>query len=406
MTNPKQKKKTLFWRFYFILGGMMCLICWNSILNLTSFFIKTINPTIYTNLGFGYCLGGLLSFLLSPILFKRLKTKTTIYISLLLNLLTFLSVILICLSKLKETPKVYLTTTIITINGFFSTTFQSKIAAIASSVSPAEIALYCIGTGLIGALSNILSFLISYFIEEVKDDNLRSLSFQTYVYIGVIGLFFVLYFVCEICFEKFYGDTLDNPEEREMEIIFDEILIHGDSERSMGEVRIVVTAFDVLFGLFFNYTIVLSIIGCFLIEAQLAFDQPKNDGKGNGFTIPIFIFFYNVFDTVGKYLPSSLFFKSTTLLHFCCILGLLFWGYYVYILNFDDAPSFMVNPYFRCFIPSLLGILNGFYTNNFMVHAASRFKKKMEKGKTGYFSVLFLLSGIAMGTFLNFIVKN
>ena len=399
-------KKSLFWRFYFVLGGMMCLLCWNSILNLTSFFINTINPKIYTNLGFGYCLGGLLSFILSPILFRSLKSKTTIYISLILNLLTFLSVIAICIINLKENFKVYLTTIIIIINGFFSTTFQSKIAAIAATVSHEEISLYCIGTGLVGALSNIFSYLISILYKENEDDKLNSLTYQTYIYIGIVICFFIIYFISEFLFEKFYGDTLDNPEEREMEIIFDESLMIHDTEKSMSEAKIVIRSFDVLFGLFFNYTIVLSIIGCFLIEAQLTFDQPLNNGKGDGFSIPVFIFFYNLFDTIGKYLPSSMFFKSTITLHLCCILGLVFWGYYIYILNFVNIPAFMVDPYFRCVVPSILGLLNGFYTNNFMVHAASRFKKKMEKGKTGYFSVLFLLCGITMGTFLNFIVKN
>ena len=74
----------------------MSLICWNSVLNLTSFYMASISPNIYTYFGFGVNLGGLVSFIVGPLLFSGFKTSTTIYLGILGNLITFYASIYLC----------------------------------------------------------------------------------------------------------------------------------------------------------------------------------------------------------------------------------------------------------------------------------------------------------------------
>lgn len=401
---PKPETRTFFLKLYFLFGGYMSLLCWNSILNMTSFFIISVNPKIYTNLGFGFCLGGLTSFLISPIIFKSLNFNKSIFLSLFLNLLTFLLVLIFCILDISILSKEILTTVIIIINGFFNSFFQGKLAALASSHSSYDIALFSFGTGLVGVLSNVVYYVITILVPVDENNKLASLTNQMLLYLVVVLVCFVFFFGLQIAFLRKFGDAFDE-DEKNMEIIFDESLIVKDTQESMGEAKIIIRSFDLLFGMFFNYTIVINIVGCFLIETQLFYDQTQNNGKGNGLTIPFFIFFYNISDTIGKYLPQKLFFKSSRILHFCAICQLIFWGYYIYILT-NKIEGFLTSPIFRCFVPSFLGVLNGFYTNNFFVRSAERFGKKMEKGKSGFFCLMFMLAGITSGSFLNFMFKN
>lgn len=148
---------------------------------------------------------------------------------------------------------------------------------------------------------------------------------------------------------------------------------------------------------------VLLVVAFCLIEAWKAYDLV--DPSREMYNIPFYIFFFNIGDTLGKYTPPSLFLKNVKILHFLALCTAFFYAYFLRMIRYE-VSDFESNPYTRVVIYLILGILNGYNVNNFMHMAASRFKRKMEKGKVGYYSVLFLLLGITFATCINNLYYN
>ena len=68
----------MFWNLFFTLTGFMSLLYWNSALNLTQFFTYHINQNIFTYYNFAVSFGGLLAFLIGPIIFESFTNYLTI----------------------------------------------------------------------------------------------------------------------------------------------------------------------------------------------------------------------------------------------------------------------------------------------------------------------------------------
>lgn len=98
----------------------MSLLCWNSVLNLTSFFMASISDNIYTYFGFGVAFGGLICFIIGPLLFSNFKNSTCIYFGIISNLLTFYLSLFVCTVNISKHDKAFWGTILITISGFFS----------------------------------------------------------------------------------------------------------------------------------------------------------------------------------------------------------------------------------------------------------------------------------------------
>ena len=98
----------------------MSLLCWNSVLNLTSFFMASISQNIYTYFGFGVAFGGLICFIVGPLLFSSFKNSTNIYIAIAFNLATFFASLFVCTLDMAASYKTFWGTLLITISGFFS----------------------------------------------------------------------------------------------------------------------------------------------------------------------------------------------------------------------------------------------------------------------------------------------
>lgn len=84
------------WVLFFILMGVKSLLIWNSILNLTLYFNKLVgNESVFTYFGFGYSFGGLAAFLITPLVFKKVKDYNLIFWCVIANLICFYSVMLL-----------------------------------------------------------------------------------------------------------------------------------------------------------------------------------------------------------------------------------------------------------------------------------------------------------------------
>ena len=135
-----------------------------------------------------------------------------------------------------------------------------------------------------------------------------------------------------------------------------------------------------------------------VIKVTFVYDLPNP--KREIFTIPFYMFFFNIGDSLGKFTPHKIVVENTKFIHFVCFGFLVFFVYFMKLL-LVETTGFTENPIFRIFVILLMGLLNGYNTSNFMCRVADRFEKPVEKGKSGYYSVMFLLIGITLGTFLN-----
>ena len=191
---------------------------------------------------------------------------------------------------------------------------------------------------------------------------------------------------------------METEEDKEIQNIFNEENIVTDKAESMSEMKIVLRGFDLLIGIFFNFMMVLLVVAFCLIEAWKAYDLGNESRKF--FNVPFYIFFYNLGDTMGKYYPPSTFLKNVKILHFLSLSTMLFYAFFLRMIRFE-VDEFESSPYTRVIVLFILGNLNGYNINNFMNMGASRFRKKIEKGRIGYYSILFLLLGITFATCIN-----
>lgn len=122
LKDTRSVKKGYLWKLYFLVGGMVSLICWNSMLNLTNYFNHIISKDTYTYITWSFCFGGILSFILSPVLFQDLSNKKAVYLALICTYLTFILVLYFStLNILFEWQiKKYVVIFSTFINGFFS----------------------------------------------------------------------------------------------------------------------------------------------------------------------------------------------------------------------------------------------------------------------------------------------
>jgi hypothetical protein len=348
-------------------------------LNITLYFTVFINEDVITKYLFAYSIGGMVSFLLSPILFAKFSTRAQVYFSLVMILVTFYSSFLVVeINSLGIQAKVFLTTIAIALAGFFSSSFQSKAAGISSSHTAKEIGHYNVGTGLSGLSSNVISFgatLIWHSYFEEKDEQGRPVAnegnIRKQMYFNILCVFvvFVFYFLVDVLFNRRFGAReTDNTEERQVEMILDQDLILKDTSKSKSELKIVINSFDILMGIFFLYTCMISIVGFGAIFTQIQYD------RGSAlFIIPFYMFAFNVGDVIGKYSPQSTQIAQTKYLHLLCFAMVLFYVQFFSQLLTKNVPEAVKSPVSRWVGMLLVGLLNGYLTTNFMIQAASRF---------------------------------
>lgn len=88
--------------------------------------MASITPNIYTYFGFGVNFGGLVSFMVGPLIFSGFKNSTNIYIGILGSLTTFFASLYLCTISLSHESKTLWATTLITLSGFFGCLVQGK----------------------------------------------------------------------------------------------------------------------------------------------------------------------------------------------------------------------------------------------------------------------------------------
>ena len=121
---------------------------------------------------FTFSAGCLLSFIFSPIFFKKLSHRIVLYMALSITYVTFIVFYLLCFieadTERTQQGKHALVGLVILVNGFFSACMQSKLAGTAASYNYREIINYNIGTGISGVSTGVIAYSLHVFL-PIKD---------------------------------------------------------------------------------------------------------------------------------------------------------------------------------------------------------------------------------------------
>ena len=398
MKTQIEKPNSFLWKIYFVTCGVLSLICWNSVLNLIDYTGTKLGFAFGVYITFSFSIGSLLSFVVSPIIFGKLKHRTAALLSLSLTFTTFYFMFIVI--KLIDNVSVAQILSAISIFfcGFFGTFFQSKTAGLAASASNAEMVLFNFGTGLSGFSSNIFAFVITKLFlmpdEPTEEIKIQILEKQLYAYLVVVAMFGILFIIIENMYERTHSEYFDTKSEQEIEAPLDSDIVENDKVVAMNSIKIIRRCIDMLFGLLFQYVIVLVIITFFLIRAYNEFD------KDSFYTLSFYFFWFNLCDSLGKFVNPSKLIYSPNKLHVLNFLKLLFLIYFIYLLTVQEPIQFLSSGAARCVVLAFMGLVNGYFTNCFIGVSTNRFEKPLEKGKAAYFSIFFLLAGITIGNLL------
>ncbi len=380
---------------------MVALLYWNSFLNLTHYFINTVSEDIFTIINSSYCLGGLLSFIVSPFIFSDINNKNAVLISAVITFICFSTVLWSCQIFFNSIlVKEFILTFGVFITGFFNSYFQSKVFSFAAGISGNEIWWFSFGCGIMGFLSNLIFFIISNTIKS--DFLLTQLKQEMYCYYILITVLFLSFLVIQYIFNEKYPLAVNDVLEKKIEILLNEEQITNDKPYSMSGLKIIHRIFDVLMGITFLAVSVISVVGFFVIKANQVFDSPTS----TIFRIPFFMFFFNSFECIGRLIPEKYQIKSFFTVHLVNLLAIVWIIYYILVLEFIQDCEFLKSVELRCFVNAVFGFSNGYFFNIFSNMASSRFAKKVEKSRSGYFLVFFLLIGISIGSFLGFLFNK
>ena len=394
----------------------MSLLYWNFILNLVLYFELTLEGGYFTYVTFAYSIGNILSFMTGKLVFKKLKTKKALFMTISVTSVGFIGTMVLMEIISSVLAKKILIILLVAIFVYFGAHFQGSVSGFASICGPTSIAAFNVGTGVAGVGSNIIA-IIFVFIFPTHDPNtqITKLHHQMVSYICFLILTFLAYLTTMHFFIRKFGhfvQAIDEPQK--------ESLKNGDpllddsksdvtkqtgktnpksfttwktvgSERKYSYFSILKRIIDMFLAMIFTYFVTIQVM-CFMIpNLTLKFD--------NNSEIYLLVYFliYNVGDTVGKLFPGDWNFKNSFWLHFATLVRSLIQVYFLFMI-YSTPPKALSNCYLRGVIYLLVGITNGFFTNNYFCASADRFTNPKNKDFSGYLMVFSLIIGVTCGT--------
>lgn len=424
--NSLEATKSWIWKTYFITSGVVSLIFWNTILNLTEYFAAVFPASSFTFISFVFCFGSILSFFIAPALFQGMSHKSYINFSLIMCLITFALSFYSCEATERSSLNWKLCVTCFFLLGFFNAALQARLTGMAAYLSKREIVLFNFGTGLAGVGSNILAWLIelAVFGMNNKKRTLHELRFEVIIYCGIIALTLVFFFFWQLFFDFIFPQVLRCEEDLQIENVLkseqsyrvedeDEVeSILSNEKNQISKVpfpsinhpltkwQIIWKCLDLLLGLTYLLICTIIVVAYFDIKAFFLFDKP-----GTLISIPVYMFCFNLADTAGKFIPEKKLLTSAVWAHLLNGARTLLPIYFV-MLIYGGAHAFWRLSSVRLLSNVILGLSNGYLINSFMALITDRFHSKQDKSKAAYYAVLFLFLGVVSGSFVNLLIAK
>ena len=305
---------------------------------------------------------------------------------------------------------------------FFSASFRRKVSEFASSCGPISSAYLNIGTGFSGLGSNLFAIIFTFFFPsylfETRVQNLKYkitallilFNFVFFIYIYIFYLFMRRYghFVFLLdCKNKIINQTeTKNSFFTETNTEFTQSKMNIEKKKtSLATLKIVGTqqrrstfsifkrSIDIMCGILFTYVITLEVV-CFMIPVFFKMFDHSHESL-----LLTYFLLYNLGDTLGKMLPHSYNFTSSSLLHFVTFLRVLLQIYFMFAL-YTEIPVVLKHFALRSVLYFFVGLSNGYLTNNYFAFSESRFIHPKNKAKSEFLIQFSLGLGITFGTFI------
>jgi hypothetical protein len=268
-----------------------------------------------------------------------------------------------------------------------------------------------VGTSLSGIGANIIAIVFTLIFNSSKTSLESSLQKQMIAYLIFLPLIFTGYIITLCLFFKKFGHFL-NLFEKELKAIEEPLISKPPksdrmsikttktftswrttgSERKYSGMSIIKRIIDMWMAMIVTYY--FSIQSVTYMIPTLA-DKYDNN---NQMYILIYILLYNTGDTLGRLFPQSWNFKNTFAVHLITFLRCLIQIYFMYMI-FTTPPLIFSHYVFRFCVYFVIGISNGFLTNNYFYISPQRFRNIKNQDYSGYLMVLGLFFGITFGTF-------
>ncbi len=264
MVKDKAIQLDIVGQLFFILSGVMALICWNSILNLGIYFDNAIHDGIFDKMIYSFSIGSLLAFIVESHIFGKFKVKNTLIISLLFLIYTFLFVMTTPFMGLSKGIESTLLLIHILFCGFFSSIFQAKSTAMSAILG--KIRIFNFGTGIAGASTNLYLFIVQFFFKITEYDTkpiiIEQLKKQAVCYIIMVGVILAIQIIITIIFLAENSELLEYEQEQ-LESL-DTPLV--EEKMVISTFKVIKNAFDLLWGIFYNYTIIILFVSALIIK--------------------------------------------------------------------------------------------------------------------------------------------
>ena len=402
MNLNMSSSNSVVWKLFFVSSGFINLVAWNSLINLAEYFEKGLGANSFSLIAFLFFFGQLASFLTSYVVFKKLKLRVAFNFAFFMLLATFF--LLIFFAEFTTDVELNKLCVIITAFclGYICSFFGSKSFALAAQSSSEDILFFSFGTGLAGILTNIFAVLVAYIYPTTSDnDEIVVLRQQVIVYLIMMAIAFSFYLIVKYEFQLHFCQLIDRIEsgEKDIEHAFSEALSF-ETKKTEEEWRIVHIIKWLLIKTTITYIVTIIYVVYFNVKCFLLFDDNKNS-----LSIAYYMFFFNVFDTVGKMLPESLTIKRVhwallvAFLRSCVVVSTLLVT--LGVLNESFASSWV-----RIAANAFMGFTNGLITNSTFGLAANRFRTQAEKGKAEFLILFSIMIGVFFGSLFAVILND
>ena len=442
MESLTQEQQSLpLWKSFFILTGIISLIFWNSVLNLTLYFDQNIEAGFFVYITFSFCLGNIISFFLLRVIFT-FSTKKQLFLFGCGSCISF-SLLAICMELVESVlAKKIISISLIFVNGFMTGCFQGCFSGFSSACGPISISSMNIGTGCAGFGSNIISIIFVYVFPTDLDPK-GSMKKQLWSYVAFLNILFLLYLIIFYTYNKKHGhffDDFDIPDDVRQDMISGGEILDEDSDeedlptddvttpktRTLKSKRLsskisgkysratskksyttwktlnsepsypalstLKRIIDLWVGITFTYYFTLEVVCFFAADLTKKYDENKN-----GYLL-FYFFSYNLGDTLGKLTPNRFNVKNSFMLHATTLFRVLLQFYFIWI-TFTTPSEIFYHYLLRGLIFFIIGSSNGYLTNVYFCHGAERFRNPKNKDNAGFFIIFGLVLGVSLGSF-------
>ena len=400
MRTSIKEQNGFLWSSFFTFSGMMSLIYWGFLLNLTLYFDLTLSPGYFLYVTFTYSIGSIMSFLTGKNIFGKWTTKKTIFTTSLIASLTFI-ILMICLETISSVlAKKILVICLIGVYSYFNGYFQGVISGLASICGPSSISFFNAGTGIAGFGSNLIAILF-VFIFPTSHPSTRVLRLHHQIKAYFCFILFILscYLILMKYFFKKYSHILsffdDFSKKKQQRSLLNSLESSDswkilNSEPKYSLLSVFKRTIDIWFAMIFTYYISTEIL-CFMIP-KLTFKFDQN----NQLYLLTYFFLNNFGDCLGSLTPTKWNIQSTFYIHFWTFFRALIKIYFIILLY--SQPNIFSHYLLRGILNFGLGISNGFLTKNYFCISSNRFQHPDNQDLSGFLAFFSLILGVSCGT--------